>query len=255
MHTAYDTLLRSLDAATGVADDDHRRRAEAGLARIVATPDRAVRARPRRGWIALAAAATVAAIAIVALVARGPDDSGVAYASWTPVPSLVAAHDLDLAVRACRDQLDRGEIPLVLAERRGDFVALLFHENNPDLAGACVAWMRPGSDHIDRVDSGSGGSSGPAWTPAAGRITQGMIADYGEHTPAAFTEGAVGRGVVGVRIHAGARTITATVANGRYAAWWPGRAVGGDPLRPILTYDVRLADGTVKRDVTPAVPR
>jgi hypothetical protein len=90
-----------------------------------------------------------------------------------------------------------------------------------------------------------------------------MIADYGADRPASFTEGAVGRGVVGVTIHAGARTITATVRNGRYAAWWPGRAFSdaaaqpsgeGGP-EPLLAYDVRLADGTVKRDVVPAVPR
>lgn len=155
------------------------------------------------------------------------------------------------------------EPPVALAERRGNFVAVLFHDNNPDLSGSCVAWNRPGSNQVDHVDTAIGGSSGPAWTPAAGRISQGMIADYGGDPPASFSEGAVGRRVVGVTIHADRRTITATVKNGRYAAWWPGQAFSDGPTEPsgqggpapILTYDVRLSDGTVKKNVAPALPR
>jgi hypothetical protein len=140
---------------------------------------------------------------------------------------------------------------------------VLFHTNNPDLSASCVAWNRPGSSRVDHVETGVGGSSGPAWTPAAGRITQGMIAQYSGDSPASFTDGAVGRGVTGVTIHAGTQTITATVKNGRYAAWWPGSAFPEGPTQPsgkggpepLLTYDVHLADGTVKKDVPPARPR
>ncbi|HEX6390964.1 MAG TPA: hypothetical protein VFZ89_16005 [Solirubrobacteraceae bacterium] len=241
MKTSYETALRSLDAA----DPDPR-----------ATPAAATRPRRRRApRLTLAGAAATVAVAIVAIAVRdGGDASGVAYASWTPAPSAVAAHDLDAVVDACRDQLDTGAIPVALAERRGNFVAVLFHKNNPDIAASCVAWNTPGSSKVEHVRTGIGGSSGPAWTPAPGRITQGMVADFAG--AAAFTEGAVGRGVVGVTIHAGAETVTATIANGRYAAWWPGSAFGDGPNpKLLLTYDVRLADGTVKRDVAPALPR
>ena len=272
MNTSYDTALRSLDAAVGIRDEGQRRRADALLERIVATPTAAVRARIRRSRaprrLALVTA-VAAAIAIGSFALRSTGDSGLAYASWTAVPSTVAAHDLDTVVRACRDQLDEGTIPgnestipVALAERRGNFVAVLFHKDNPDLSASCVAWNRPGSTQVDHVRTGIGGSSGPAWTPPAGRVTEGMISELGD-PPASFTDGAVGRGVVAVTIHAGAQTITATVRNGRYAAWWPGRAVSDGPTlpggeggpEPLLTYDVHLADGTVKNDVPPARPR
>lgn len=266
MKTSYDTALRSLDAAAGIPDDDHRRRADARLERIVATPTAAAPARVRRsrvprrlGWVA----AVAAVVTIGSFAVRSSGDSGVAYGSWTPVPSAVTAPGLDAVVRACRDQVGRGTMPIALAERRGNFVAVLFHQDNPDVSASCVAFNRPGSSEVEHVSSGVGGSSGPAWTPAAGRITQGMISEYAGDPPAAFTEGAVGRGVVGVTIHAGTQTITATVENGRYAAWWPGRAFEDGPPQPsgkggpepVLRYDVRLADGTVKHDVEPARPR
>jgi hypothetical protein len=268
MKTSYDSALRSLDAAVGIPDDIHRRRASTLVERIVATPTMAAPTRagrrraPRR--VAFVAALAAAAITIGTLELRGTTDSGgVAYASWTAVPSAVAVHDLDTVVRACRKQLDDGTIPVALAERRGNFVALLFHGDNPDLSASCVAWHRRGSSQVDDVSTAIGGSSGPAWTPAAGRITEGPISQLGGDSPASFTDGAVGRGVVAVTIHAGGQTITATVKNGRYAAWWPGRAFSDGPPapsgeggpEPLLTYDVHLADGTVKKDVAPARPR
>ena len=269
MQNSYDTALRSLDAAVGGLDEGHRQRAGERLERIVATPTSAAHAGtrrrpvPRRLALVGAVAAAAIAIAAVALPLRGAGDSGVAYASWSAVPSAVAAHDLDIVVRACRDQMDDGTIPVALAERRGNFVAVLFHKNNPELSASCVAWNRPGSTQVDHVKTGVGGSSGPAWTPAAGRITEGMTAQYAGDPPASFTDGAVGRGVIGVTIHAGTQTITATVKNGRYAAWWPGRAFPDGPTQPsgeggpepLLTYDVHLADGTLKKDVAPARPR
>jgi hypothetical protein len=135
-------------------------------------------------------------------------------------------------------------------------VAVLFHQDNPDLSASCVARNPAGSTHVDDINTGLGGSSGPAWTPSAGRITQGAISEYGGKQPASFTDGAVGRGVVGVTIHAGSHTVTASVKNGRYAAWWPGKALSDGP-RPelLITYDVHLADGSVKTNVDPANPR
>jgi hypothetical protein len=218
---------------------------------------------PGRPALVSALAAAAIAIGTFALPLGGTGESGVAYASWSAVPSAVAAHDLDIVVRACRDQLDARTIPVALAERRGNFVAVLFHQNNPDLSASCVAWNRPGSTQVDHVKTGVGGSSEPAWTPAPGRITEGAIAQYAGDPPASFTDGAVGRGVIGVTIHAGTQTVTATVKNGRYAAWWPGSAFSDGPTEPsgksgpepLLAYDVHLADGTVKKDVAPVRPR
>jgi hypothetical protein len=259
--TPHDTALRTLDAAVG-APDGADRRAEL-LERIVATPAPPEHAPRRRRQARLVLVpVAVAALVLGALVLRDDDGSGVAYASWTAAPSAVSADDLEAVIEACRDQLGDRDIPVVLAERRGDYVAVLFHRDVPDTASSCVATNRPGSDRVDDVAAGTGGSSGPAWTPPAGRITEGMISQHGGDRPAAFTEGAVGPGVVGVTIHAGPQTVTATVANGRYAAWWPGQAFApfepqpsgeGGP-EPMLVYDVHLADGSVERGVAPARP-
>ena len=258
--TPHDTALRSLDAATG-APDGVDRRAEL-LERIVASPPRPERAprRRRRARLVLVPVA-VAALALGALTLRDDDGPGVAYASWSAAPSAVSAADLDAVIDACREQLD-DDIPVALAERRGDFVAVLFHRDVPDTAASCVATNRPGSNRVSGVATGVGGSSGPAWTPAAGRITEGMISQYGGDQPAAFTEGAIGPGVVGVTIHAGTQTVTATVANGRYAAWWPGTAFIDGPPQPsgeggpeaMLVYDVHLADGSVEHGAPPERP-
>jgi hypothetical protein len=273
MNTSYDSALRSLDAAAGTLDDGHRQRAEALLERILATPADAApdRARGRmRGGLVVWISAVAAAIAIGFVALQGTGESGAAYASWTATPSAVAAHDLDAVVRACRDQLhpyaDTGvnpdAIPVALAERRGDFVAVLFHQDNPDLSASCVARNPAGSTQVDDIKTGIGGSSGPAWTPPAGRITQGAISEYGGKQPASFTDGAVGTGVVGVTIHAGSQTVTASVKDGRYAAWWPGKVLSDGPLQPdeaepqpFITYDVHLADGRVKANVAVALPR
>lgn len=273
MNTSHDSALRCLDAASGALDEGHRQRAEALLNRIVETPTDAAPGSTRGGmrgrlvWIPAIAAAI--AIGFVALQDTG--ESGAAYASWTATPSAVGQHDLDAVVRACRDQLhhyadaglDPNTIPVALAERRGDFVTVLFHQDSPDLSVSCLARNHAGSTQVDDVQTGLGGSDGPAWTPPAGRITQGAISEYGGKQPAAITDGAVGPGVVGVTIHAGTQTVTASIDNGRYAAWWPGKAFSDGPLRPngeggpepLLTYDVRLADGSVKTNVSPALPR
>jgi hypothetical protein len=277
MHSDYVPALRSLDAAVGTLDEDHRQRADVLLERIVATPVGRAPARTpgrmRRGLVwASAATAIAVAITVGSSALQGTRDAGVAYASWTATPSAATAHDLDTVVGACRDQLQTGDelrgvdytaIPVTLAERRGDFVAVLFHQGKPDISASCVAYNRPGSTRVDDVHTGVGGSSGPAWMPPPGRISQGPIAQYRGAQPAAFTDGALGRGVVGVTIHAGTQTVVASVENGRYAAWWPGKAFPDGPspasgrhgALPSLTYDVHLSDGRVKTNVDPALPR
>lgn len=282
MRNPTDLDLRSLDAADA-ADAPlaplQQREAAALLERIVATPvisdDTSLGAPgqkrlPRKlFWVPVAAAA----VAVGSIVIPGLGGSATAYASWTATPSAVAALDLAAVTAACRRlvadnrgpdgvSFDVATIPVDLAERRGDFVAVLFHQDNPDYSVSCVATNRPGSGDVHDVTAAAGGGSGPTWVPPAGRLTEGGISQFGTKPPASFTDGAVGAGVVGVTIHAGPDVITATVKNGRYAAWWPGRAFADGPLPPsgeggprtILTYDVTLSDGTTKTNVAPARP-
>jgi hypothetical protein len=275
MSTDFDLL--SLDAADAALDPSQRLRADAMLERIIAAPvtpenapvgaGRQQRFSRKLIWVPVVAVA-VAVGSIVIPPGRG--GSATAYASWTSTPSAVAASDLEAVTQACRDQIaeltahgpriDAATIPVAIAERRGDFVAVLLQLDNPDYSVSCVATNRPGSSEVDDISAAAGGSDGPAWIPPAGRITQGGSSQFGAQQPASFTTGSAGAGVVGVTIHAGRQVITATVKNGRYFAWWPGKAFADGPHQPsgkggpavILTYDVTLTDGTTKTNVSPA---
>lgn len=137
--------LRCLDAVDTTLDSGQHQRAQALLQQVVATPVHAVTeahapARPRRArrramvWTPLVATAAIVGIFLV----PGPGSSGTAYTSWPSSPSLVTAGDLDAVTHARRTQLesyhhgndplrfDARTIPVVLAGRRGGFVALLF---------------------------------------------------------------------------------------------------------------------------------
>ena len=274
-NSRLDAALRSLDAA-GTLTAEQQQRAAATLERIVATAPAASsthrgataparRSRRRLLLIPVAAAALTAAV----IVFPG-EGGGRAYASWTPVPAALTAAEIDIVAPACRERLDslrRGSpapldmqrARLVLAERRGEFVALLYRTDDPDMSGSCLAHNRQDTDDVDDVVVGIAGGSGPARPAPARGFTQGAISDFRD---ASITDGAAGAGVAGVTIHAGGLTVQASVSNGRYVAWWPGPAFerngdqpsgeGGPPLT--VTYDLTLADGTVVHDAQPAHP-
>jgi len=268
----YDTTLRALDAADGIRHDEDRAHAAALLERVITTtPQSAHRKRRLPGRKLALVPVGAAAAAVAALLAfNGPSGPTAAYASWTPSPTAVAGDDLPAIVDACREQfghgggpIDFGQIPMVLAERRGEYVAVLFARDNPQSSAACLAHNVAGSGRVDHVESGAGGSTGPAYIPPATRITQGMFAQLGDAQKASFTDGQVGADVVAVTVHSSTATVTATVSNGHYVAWWPGASAIATPapangegdVGPDLTYDVRLADGTILTDVQPATPR
>jgi hypothetical protein len=273
MNAKTDSALRSLDAAGATLTAGQRDRAAATLERIVETPPPTAavrsaaptRVRHSRRRLALVAAAALALTvgAVVVVQGNGDDD---AYASWTAAPTTVTGRELHAVASACRDQLeghiDRHQATIVLAERRGDHVALLFHTDNPDISAACLARNPQGSTDVDNVNTGVGGSSGPAEEAPAKSFTQGTISQFGGAFTASITDGAVGDQVAGVTVHAGAFTVQASVRNGRYVAWWPGAAFPTDPPAPngkertkeIITYDLTLADGTVIRNAPPTRP-
>lgn len=169
---------------------------------------------------------------------------------------------------ACQNQVDSyftewGNSPekakLVLAERRGAHVALLYRTENPDISAKCLARNLKGSNRVSNIQTGADGSSGPALKAPPRGFTEGAIGEYSEFS---ITDGAVGEGVKGVTIHAGDLKVKASVQNGRYAAWWPGPALESGAVQPsgyggpesILTYDLILKDGTIIRDAEPMMP-
>jgi hypothetical protein len=274
MNVHADSLLRSLDAAAAQLTADELERARETLERIVATPpssgalQRATPAPARRARRRLALVPAAAITLIVGwAVVQGGRGGDAAYASWSATPTAVAGDEVDAAASACRDRLhgtaiNADKAKLVLAERRGDYVALLYRTENPDISGTCLVHSPKGSTAVDNVDMGVGGSSGPALKAPARAYTEGSISQFGETQLASITDGAVGDAVTGVTIHAGALTVKASVRNGRYAAWWPGRAFesghhkpsGEGGPEPILTYDLTLADGTVIHNAQPFRP-
>jgi hypothetical protein len=264
-----DTSIRTLDPAPAEFDDVHRRRADALLERIVAQDpdDVAETMRPRRHpWriAAVALAGATAAVISVALVVipQGPS----AVASWTPEAKPLSAAELQLAEDACRSQLGYvdqiDEMPVVLSERRGDVVALLFWRANPDTASSCVVDFPIGATSVGEVQSGSGGSSGPASVPPPNAFMEGAISQFGlDGGTLSVVSGAAGDGVVAITVRAGSVEADATLEHGRFAAWLPASAFTAD--RPpsgqggpevVLEYDLTLADGTVIMNAQSARP-
>lgn len=267
------TLLRNLDAAPDVPlEPTQLLRSGARLEQILASdPDHPetgnalapVRRRVRPRWVAIpAVAAAVLAVGVVAPQLTGLDAA--AYASWTPQPSELSRADHSVADDACRDEgLDLRAPRLDLAERRGEWVALLYTSGTDPMATTCMARLPVGSDHAEHVDLGRAGGQGAV--PVGDQFTQGPIFQNGGKRPfglgnrpiISITLGDVGKEVAGVTITTAAgQQVEATVANGRYVVWWPGYAFDPDfdapsgegGPEPTFTYTVTLTDGTVIED-------
>lgn len=238
------------------------------LATSPASPRRST-ARPR--WLVLPAVtvtvAVVGALVIVPAVTR-PDP---AYASWTSVPTALTEAERTIAVTACLDSdgsLTSAE-PL-LAERRGEWVGVVIAgEAAPGIPAVtdCLMHLPSGSDRADDVIWGSAGGQGAV--PVGTEFADGSISQFsdnglfglGARPTVSFNVGDVGADVAAVTIvDADDQTVHATVDNGRFVAWWPGRAFGnetegnGGPA-PALTYDLTLRDGTVLTDAEPTLPQ
>jgi hypothetical protein len=253
--TRLDASLRTLDAAETLSAEQ-RQRAAVTLERIMANAPAAgaapVRRSRRRLLLLPAAAAALALVAVAVPLASTPQR---AYASWTAVPTALTPAETTLVAPACRKELrggslDLGRANLVLAERRGEYVVLLYRTDNPDVSGSCLAHNPPGTDDVDDVRAAIGGSSGPALAAPPRSFTEGALADFRD---ASVTDGAVGADVTGVTIRTGERTVQASVRNGRYVAWWPGPSTNHNG-QETLRYDLTLTDGTVVRDAPPTRP-
>jgi hypothetical protein len=279
MNTDTMTRLRSLAAAPDTKlTETERLRADAGLARILAsdvaaTPSTAALRRVRvTRWVAIPVAAAAAAAAFVVL--PGLQQAPNAYASWTPEPDTLTDADRSVLDAACRSKdLDLVRPDLALAERRGDWVALLYLDRAPveapEMVATCVAFLPPGGDSAEDVSLARAGGGG--FVPGPDEITEGAIFQSGGNRgtlwePArplmSLTHGLVGDGVAAVTIRlADGQAVEATVTDGTYVVWWPGEAFGtaslGGPSgeggpEPSFTYDVTLEDGTVVIDSEPS---
>lgn len=257
--------LRALDPSQASRPDRARGpQAQLLLQRILDSPD-PVGSRPprepaspgpqrqggRSSWRwAMAGAACVAAAGLVVW----PAGSGQpAYASWTAVPAPVSDNDRQAAGQACiagkqdgprheglPSRAELGAMTTVLAERRGDYTFTVIASDD---------WF---GDCLDGPDGGMGTLSGLGDTatgetvipPAGGLVT--LVA--GTHTTKAgaynFVTGRVGADVASVELNAGGNSVAATVANGYFAAWWPGSDTA-------ISLRGRLVDGTDVEGLSP----
>lgn len=285
--TTHDADLRTLDAAVGTLTPAQEQRKAALLDEILTDDTGSVPGahggasgtpRPRRtAWRWMATAAGVAAVA-GGLMVFGGGESRTAYASWTPDPHPVSGADLATAEKACRENM-RGSMEhlgdqaaehrttvepdtarTVVAERRGDFIFLAMATDDGSTTECFFDAGQP-----DKVQGSTGGWS-TADTPPPARLAPGQVEVYGAGGASgpegsySFVRGRVANDVRGavIRLPDG-RAITATVANGSVAAWWPSSEAAASSSAGDLTIDVTTTGGhriqdaeNIAADHTPA---
>lgn len=263
------TALRDLDPApTTVLTDEELERADATFARILATPshDQVPQEsdRPsRRRSLVLVGLVGAAGAAVPAMLVSG----GSAFASWTPKPEPLTAAAVTEAATTCRAALevpDQGE-RVVIAERRGGWTYVLIA--GPKAEGACLMPddLVGHQDPADHKDEGFFGTydTDPVEAPTLARDriveTENMAGSVPTPGPWFFSDdegwfssvqGYVGSGVTGVTVHPPVGPdVEASVANGRFAAWWPSDQPSSEnpEVMGAWTYTVTLADGSTRR--------
>ena len=267
--TITTAALRDLDPApTTALTDEELERADARFARILATPSHDQvpqepdRPRRRRSRL-LVGLVGAAGAAVPALLVTG----GSAFASWTPKPEPLKAPAVTEAATTCRAALevpDQGE-RVVIAERRGGWTYVLIA--GPNAEGAClmpddlVGHQYPADHKKENFFGGYTTDPVEAPTLARDRIveTENMAGSVPTRGPWFFSDdegwfssvqGYVGSDVTGVTVHTPVGTdVEASVANGRFAAWWPSDQPSSENLEVMeaWTYTVTLADGSTRR--------
>lgn len=257
--------LRDLDPAPATAlTDAERSRADATFARILAAPSHDELSEdpvpPRRRWrrllvpVALVGAAGAAVPALLL--------GGSAFGSWTPTPEPLTGAAAAEAATTCRAILavpSHGE-RVVIAERRGGWTYVLLA--GPQAEAACLmpeglldredptADTREGfmgSYNSDPREAPTLARSGIIGYGGAGSVPTNALWHFGDDEEwVSQVEGYVGSDVTGVTVHTPIGTdVEASVANGRFAAWWPSAKPSSENLEVMgaWTYTVTLADG------------
>ena len=272
-HTAYartDAALRELDpAATTTLTSDERQRADAVLARILATSShepartKTGQPRPRRRRVLIPVALLAAAAVALSTALSG----GTAFADWTPKPAALPAPTAAAAATTCRSVHEmRDQSPrVVIGERRGGWTYVLL--DGPGEEGSCLMPddLVGASDFKARRSGGFFGHYDPnppkAPTPARNSLIETESAGGAVSVPGRLSIGTIDGWFMYVTGYAG-RDVTqvsvdppvgpdveASLEDGRFAAWWPaGEARGDNPgMSGDWSYTVTLADGTTRR--------
>ncbi len=230
---AYAPTPHTPASLTTIRDQVVREQRAVRSVRAMRSTRNAPSTRPRRALVGAAAAGALAVTAGLALPWIGHDD---AYASWTPVPSVLTGPALSSAETACGN--DPTLTTTVLAEQRGAFTFTL--RTDTDQVMDCL---------VDE-DSTGGSSTSDLESLRAPADQQALVATYfttwnpdNGHATAIY--GPAGSAVTAVTItRSNGYEIQATVSNGWWAAWWPGDT---DPDATLTTHH---ADGTSSEPIS-----
>jgi hypothetical protein len=212
------------------------------------------RSRALRPRVALATGAGLAATggAVVALVGLSAGSTP-AFAGWTATPTPPASGQTAGAQEHCTSQLAgaagaRSNIPAtgwqrVLTDTRGPFTLMILHSasasatcfNGPSFTTVAVNNTQSSSGGSEHVVSGSSTGTGAQGSTSVmglggngsgpiGTATQSHLLTSGGQ-PYTFVQGQVVTGVTDVTLaRSDGSDVQATVADGSFAAWWPGSA-------------------------------
>lgn len=212
--TLGDDLLVAMNAAV----------AREGRARRLHVPTVVVRWTPRR-WATVAAVAlgAVTAALVLGTTGGGPPN---AFADWSATPTPATAAQLQAAEAACQQESpDLGSLTPTISDFRGPNSLLVYAQSttttmcdtgNAPFPTNVSVWAADSSPvAAGTIDPETGG--GPAAVMTTGQLFFKLA-------------GRVGSGVTAVTLVLGdGSTVTATVVNGWFAAWWPANWDGGQP--------------------------
>ena len=221
-----------------------------GLVREIAAPQRR-RVSRRLALSGVGALAAVGAATVAVLVAFAGAGASNAFAGWTATPTTPASGQTTSALVQCTSRLassggGQSGVPAggwqpVLTDTRGPFTAMILQsagatatcltgpsftttEANAAQDGASQHVLSNGSARAGAPPAVSimglgGSSSGPI-----DQASQSQLTTSGGQ-PYTFVQGQVGVDVTGVTLSlSDGSNVQATVADGSFVAWWPGRA-------------------------------
>lgn len=221
-----------------------------GLVREIATPQRRQASR-RLALGGVGALAAVGAATVAVVVAFAGAGASSAFAGWTATPTTPASGETANALAQCTSRLassggGQSGVPAggwqpVLTDTRGPFTAMILQsasatatcltgpsftttEANAAQGGASQHVLSDGSATAGAPPGVSilglgGSSSGPIEQASQSQLTT------SGRQPYTFVQGQVAAEVTGVTLSlSDGSNVQATVADGAFVAWWPGRA-------------------------------
>lgn len=211
--------------------------------------------RSRRRWYSAAAAGIAAAAVAVAIVFPGAESS--TALAWTPMPRIATDVDADVARQTCAapgwtgarsfEDDARGDVapapvalgPLAALDLRGNGGLAVFIDDVNVVM--CMLTVVNGTPQYAGMISNS--SSGEVSETLM--VDGGMTTGINSNTAVSMLVGQAGpAALVEIRV-AGLDAITATLVDGRFAAWWPEPTLGsGTSLDTPITIVSYAADGS-----------